>query len=365
MLSKYDEMLCHQTATTFDHVAETSENWRENIWCCAHDTSGQYFLSSHFGVSTNRNVMDASGLLMVDGKRQHNIRASREFRPVTDEVQVGPLSYKIIEGMKTVTWALEENEFGHSFEVEFEAAMPPQEEVPQYTRSRGRVIENMCRYAQTGRAKGWLKVDGKVHDIKPDTWLSHRDHSWGVRWQHNLYPDGAGFQPPEPLLGFLGDWHIFQFKDWAVCSSLREGHEGQVLDFTGSLVYGLDDDRPEIRLIGEEHDFRLIEGTRLLAGATITAICEDGRRRKIEIEPISMIYLQAAGYWPYKNFRLGKWMGKNWADGEILNTEDPSSMKDVSAAPTFVVKCRCGEEEGFGMIQFGIYGQHPKYAPKV
>jgi len=363
MLSKFDEMLCHQTPTTFDHVADSGDNWRENVWCCAHDTKGQFFLSSHFGISTNRNVMDASGLLTVDNNRQYNVRASRELRPHNDEVRVGPLSYHIVEGMKTVTWILEENNYGHSWEVEFEACMPPIEEVPQYARSRGRLIENISRYAQTGRARGWLKVEGKTHDIKPDNWLSHRDHSWGVRWQHNLYTEAQGFQPPVPQYGFLGDWHIFQFDDWCVCSSLREDHNAEVLDFTGSIVYPIGDPRTALRLVREEHDFRLVADTRLLAGASISCVAADGSRKDIEIRPISIIYLQAAGYWPFKGFQLGRWMGANWMDGESFDITNAEDMKDVSAAPTFVVECRCGDETGYGMIQFGIYGKHAKYAP--
>lgn len=66
--SKYDELLCHQAPTTFDHVVDSGDNWRENAWICAHDITGKFFLSSHFGVSTNRNVMDASGLLALDNK---------------------------------------------------------------------------------------------------------------------------------------------------------------------------------------------------------------------------------------------------------------------------------------------------------
>jgi hypothetical protein len=27
------------------------------------------------------------------------------------------------------------------------------------------------------------------------------------------------------------------------------------------------------------------------------------------------------------------------------------------------VECRCGDEVGHGMIQFGVYGKHAKYAP--
>lgn len=363
MLGKYDELLCHQSATTFDHVVESSDNWRENVWCCAHDKSGKFFLSSHFGVSTNRNVMDASGLLAVDNQRQYNLRASREFRQCTDEVSIGPLSYHIVEGMKKVTWVLDENDIGHSWEVEFDATMPPIEERPQFARTRGRLVENMCRYAQTGRASGWVKVDGKRHEIKADDWYSHRDHSWGVRWQHNLYTDDMGFQPPVRQKGFLGDWHMFQFKNWSTCSSLREDHEGVVLDYTGSVVHRLGEQKKAILLVAEEHEFRLIPGTRLLAEGEITAIGVDGSRRTISFKPIATIYLQAAGYWPFKGFRLGKWMGENWQDGEIIDISDLTNVEAISEAPTFVVQCRCGDELGYGMIQFGVYGQHVKYAP--
>jgi hypothetical protein len=363
MLSKYDEMLCHQTTTTFDHVVDSGDNWRENVWICAHDVSGRFFLSSHFGVSPNRNVMDASGLLAVDNKTQVNIRASRELRPRTDEVKVGPLSYQVVEGMKTVQWALAENAQGISWDIEFEARMPPHEESPQFARSRGRLTEDISRYAQTGRARGWVKVDGQTHDIHPDTWLAHRDHSWGVRWQHNLYTEAQGFQPPPRQLGFLGDWHIFQFDDWAVCSSLREDHAGEVLHFTGGINHRLGDARPETRLVGEAHEFELIPGTRILKGGRITAVAEDGSKREIQIHPIAVIYLQAAGYWPYKGFRLGRWMGAEWSDGERFDISDPTQMKEVSEAPTFIVECRCGDQVGHGMIQFGVYGKHAKYAP--
>ena len=363
MLSKYDELLCHQTPTTFDHVVDSGDNWRENVWCCIHDTSGQFFLSSHFGVSPNRNVMDASGLLSFQNKTQYNIRASRELRPRVDEVSVGPLSYNVTEGMKALLWELKENDYGISWEVEIQGTMTPHEESPQFARSRGRLTENISRYAQTGRAKGWVKVEGKTYDITPDQWLSHRDHSWGVRWQHNLYTEAQGYQPPLKQQGFLGDWHIFQFKDWYVCSSLREDHNAEVLHFTGGINHPFGDVRPEIRLRGERHDFQLIPGTRLLQGGTITCVADDGSEREIHIRPISIIYLQAAGYWPYKGFRLGRWMGPEWIDGEHFDISDPTQMKEVSEAPTFIVECRCGSEIGYGMIQFGVYGKHAKYAP--
>jgi hypothetical protein len=363
MLSRYDEYLCHQTTGTFDQVVDSGDHWRENVWCCAHDVTGRFFLSSHFGISTNRNVMDASGLLALDGRTQFNLRASRELRPRTDEVAVGPLSYHVIEGMKTVQWQLAENAQGISWEIEFQARMPPHEELHQFARGRGRVTEDISRYAQTGRARGWVKVDGQTHNIKPDSWLAHRDHSWGLRWQHNLNSDAPGLQPPDPLLGFMGDWHIFQFDDWMVCSSLRENHVGEVLHFTGGIGHRFGDPRPELRLLREEHQFELIPGTKLLKGGRITCHVEDGSQRTVEIKPTAIIYLQAAGYWPYKGFRLGRWMGSDWLDGEHFDISEPTCMTEVSTAPTFAVECRCGDQVGQGVIQFGVHGKHPKYAP--
>lgn len=185
-----------------------------------------------------------------------------------------------------------------------------------------------------------------------------------MRWQHNLYTEAQGYQPPVRQQGFLGDWHIFQFDDWSTCSSLREDHNAEVLHFTGSILHAHDDPRREVRLLREEHDFQLVPGTRLYpAGGCITVAAEDGSQREIHIRPIAIIYLQAAGYWPYKGFRLGRWMGVDWIDGEQFDISDPTRMKEVSEAPTFIVECRCGDQVGRGMIQFGVYGKHAKYAP--
>lgn len=363
MLTKHDELLCHQIPSTFDHVVDSGDNWRENVWCGAFDISGKIFLSSVFGISTNRNVIDASGLLTIDGKTQYNVRASRELRPCNDEVKVGPLSYHVVEGLKRVTWILAENDYGISWEVEFEGRMHPHEEVPQFARSRGRIIENICRFGQTGRAKGWVKIEGKTYEIKPDTWWAHRDHSWGIRWHHNLYTEAQGFQPPTPLPGFLMNWNILQFDRWSICSTLREDHKGDVLDFSGTGCHAYSESKPELKLVHESHDFQLVPGTKRLQSGRIVYTVADGSKIEITVRAVTIIYLQAGGYWPYKGFRLGRWMGPDWRDGEKLDLTDAAVVKEVSESPTYMVECRCGDEAGYGMMQLGVYGKHPRYAP--
>jgi hypothetical protein len=361
MLTKHDELLCHQIPSTFDHVSDSGANWRENVWCCAHDISGKMFLTSVFGVSTNRNVIDGSGLLAFEGKTQYNIRASRELRSRIEDVRVGPLSYEVIEGLKSVRWVLAENDQGICWEVEFEGRMPPHEEVPQFKRARGRVTENICRFGQTGRAKGWVKVEGKTYDIKPETWWAHRDHSWGLRWHPNLGVE-QGLQPVEPLQGFMFDWNIIQFENWYVNSTHREDHNGDVLDFSGAIGYAYGDPRRELKLIREVTDFEFQPENRQLKSGRIVYTAVDGSEKEISFRVLSHLYLQAGGYWPYKGFSLGMWMGHNWIDGEKLDITDTKVIKEVSTGAGHTIECRCGNEIGYGWIQFGVFGKHPRYA---
>ena len=93
---EYDEFLCHQTATTFDHVNTSAREWTERDIAHYHDNSGKYHLIHGFGLYPNRNVIDAFACLTIDGKTQYNVRASRELRPLRDEVKVGPFSYNIL-----------------------------------------------------------------------------------------------------------------------------------------------------------------------------------------------------------------------------------------------------------------------------
>lgn len=364
MLTAYDENFCHQTTTTFDHVSDTSEYWRENQWACLYDETGEIFISAVFGVSPNRNVMDGSAQLTLNGKTQYTVRASRELRPNNADITVGPLAYEVIEGLHSVRWVLGENDQGISWDIVFESTMPPREEQPQFARSRGRVTENMCRWAQTGRVKGWVKVEGKTYQITPDKWIGHRDRSWGVRWHPNFNYAEAQLQPPEPFRGLTFDWNTFQFKDWWLLSQRRELFNGQRAHFSGGITYAYDLNKPATNLIDEKVEFELEPGTKQLKRGRIIYTTDMRDEIVIDFKVITTIYIHAAGYWPYKGFKLGAWMGENWTDSEKVDITDPAVVQTMEEAPLFMVECTCGDDTSTGMIQFGVHGNHYMYWPE-
>ena len=68
MLSPQDDLLGHQTPTTFNHVASSDDRWTERYWYSAApiDVPG-VVLDLGLGWSPNRNVMDAFAGVTVDG----------------------------------------------------------------------------------------------------------------------------------------------------------------------------------------------------------------------------------------------------------------------------------------------------------
>jgi len=121
MITKFDEFLCHQIVSTFDEVYTTDQQWYDRLWLTAHDNSGRILIDVGFGKYINRNVMDAHGGVTVEGRTQYTVRASRELWPDVDTVEVGPLSYEVLEPLKKIHVCLQENDYGISFDMEFDS----------------------------------------------------------------------------------------------------------------------------------------------------------------------------------------------------------------------------------------------------
>lgn len=359
MITKYDEFLCHQTVSTFDSVHTSAREWTERIWVSVHDTSGTHHLVAGFGVYPNRNIMDAFACLAVGGKTQYNVRASRELRPRIDEVRVGPFSYEIVEPLRKIRCGLAENEHGLSYEIEFEATMSPHEEETQYAEVRGRVEEDVKRYVQVGRPKGRLNVEGRSCEIKGNLWMAERDHSWGIRRGGGV-PE-SGVQPGEIPEGYLFHFILTQFEDWGVTYHTRESWEGKPLHFSGAVFRPVDDPMQGIALTGLEHDFTFRSEIRQIAGGRAIVDLADGTRRELSFRPLSVCYLKAGGYFGFRGFTHGLWMGSDFLDGMQLELTDSNVIREVSFLDDVMCEVRCGDQVGYGIVEMVVIGKFPKY----
>jgi hypothetical protein len=365
MLTKYDEFPCHQIASTFDHPGTSAREWTERIWLMFHDTTGQFQIVAGFGIYPNRNIIDAYTCLVFEGKTQHVVRASRELRPRIDEIEVGPFSYKIIEGLKTVKAALDENEYGISYDLDFEATMPAHEEGAQFTRFRGREVENIRRYDQVGRASGWVKIEGQTFQIGKNEWWAERDHSWGIRRGGAEYSE-TGVQPGDIPEGFFYNGVFWQFDKWGACYHIREDGDGKITNFSGAVFYPYGSGKEDLELASIEHDFQFrtdIPGIRQINGGRVILNAVDGSSFEVTIHPLSACYIGAGGYNPmgYKDFIHGLWMGPSFIDGFKLDLTDPEVVREATFLDELSSELRCGKEVGYGMTEVTSFGRCPKY----
>ena len=359
MISKYDEFLCHQVVSTFDSVGTSAREWTERIWVSAHDTTGRCHLAVGFGIYPNRNIIDGFACFSVEGRTQYNVRASRELHPKTDEVEVGPFSYKVIDPLKKLRLALEESEHDLSYAIDFEATMQAHEENPQFRISRGRTIENVKRYVQVGRPSGWIKAEGKTYQIDGSSWRAERDHSWGIRRGGGV-PE-TGVQPGEIPEGYVYNFILTQFDDWGAAYHIRENENGEASHFCGGVYYPVGSGKELLEATGVEHNFKFRSDMRQVNGGQVTLDMKDGSSKELSFRPLSVNYIKAGGYFGFRGFTHGEWLGEYFIDSVKLDLTDPEVIKEVSFLDDVMCEIRCDGEIGYGIVEMVVVGSYPRY----
>ncbi len=362
MLTRYDELTCHQAVTTFDHPGPSDPAWTEKLWCNIHDTEGELVLATGFGVYPNRNVLDGYACVNLDNRAQHNLRLSRVLRPRLDVVDVGPLSYDVVEPYRRIRIRLDDNDQDMRFDVTFCGRMEPGEEAPHFGRSRGRTHVNLCRYAQLGRAEGWVQVGDRRIELDPERHYAQRDHSWGIRMGVGLPEPGTQAPDFAKFTAMMINWLVVQLPDWGVQLYYIEGADGRIARLSGHVVYPLDDERLPVAITAYEHDFTYHAGSQRMNGGTLKLHLADGTSRELTVSERTTMYLRGGGYVGYKDFTHGQFKGESWSDGEVFDLTDPKEADRVHGLDDTVVQVRTPEGEvGYGIIENMILPPFPRY----
>jgi len=360
MLTDHDELTCHQTVSTFDHPGSSDRAWTEKIWCNVHDTTGELVLATGFGVYPNRNVMDGFACVRVGGQ-QSNIRLSRELRPRIAELALGPLSYRVEEPYRRIRVALDENARGLSFDLTFNGRLQPAEEKPQFGRMNGRLFVNTCRYAQLGRARGWVKVGDRRFELDEEQHFAQRDHSWGIRMGVGAPEQGVQGQDIDAFRAMMINWLTVQFPDWGAQCYYIERADGKPVNLSGAVVGRLGQGVAPRSVVRVEHDFHYHPRSARMASGSMVLHLEDGESVTLAMEELTTMYLRGGAYVGYKGVTHGLWMGPEWEDGETWDVTDPNVANEVHGLDDTVVRVRCGDQEGYGIIENMILPPFPRY----
>ena len=325
MLSPLDETLHHQLATTFDHAGTSDPRFFDRYWFAIYDPEGsEPAINAGMCTYLNMNVVDGYVSMIEDGK-QYNVRVSDALRPRIftadpNAAVSGPLSMTVIEPFKRLRLSLAANDSGIAFDVEWKATLAPHEELPNFTRIRGRANQDYVRYNQSGFVDGWIERDGVRREIR--NWWGGRDHSWGVR------TDVAGGEPVTGTDdmrsnrgGFLWTWLTWGGPDIGGHMQLHEIEDGTKVHQDGFIQWA---DGSEVKTHDVDLDFEVYPGTKRFSTGTWHLHTKAGTWH-VEMTPISrslaMLGLgYSMGYADRKGF--GYWRGENHVEHDVYDVSD-------------------------------------------
>ncbi len=372
MLTGLDESIWHQIPSTFDHVGTGDPRFYDRHWFAIYNPATGVSLQVTMGSYNNLNVLDA-GVMVLDGDRQHNLRVSRQLRPLF-ETTVGPLRVTVERPMEAVRLTCAAGEHGFAFDLLWEASLPPEEEKPHFSRLNGRIQEHYQRYNQVGRVSGTLDLGGR--QVTVERWWSARDHSWGVRPGIGGPQPTNGVPPPPEAAGQVFCFLFFSTDRSAGHVQLAE-RGGARTYLTGLVRFAAEDATWSDRHVeAAELSLDLFEGTRRPRTVRIDTTLDSGERAAFTLEAVGPSFaMPGLGYGGWNDrLGLGVYRGLAYEEHETWDVSHPADVVRLGGEserpvhriqPVRVVLERGGgRDEGTGSLTLIANGHLPKYGLK-
>lgn len=363
-----DESFHHQITDTFATVGQADRSWTEKVCAMAEARDGSLQLGFGIGKYPNRDVMDAYAGVSR-GLTQWTVRAAREIGG-DHTTAVGPIRYEVLEPLRVIRFSLAPNDAQPvAFEWTFEGAVPPALEQREQHRSRdgARLDADIVRYHHTGTARGWAEVEGVRTDFDAATWVSTRDHSWGVRYMVGAPVDDVAPAPVPEGVAMLILWcpvlceradgsryalHVYyqrhSFGDW------------QRLEVQGGVEHPDGRREPFAAVIP---DLRFRDDNRRFLGGTLRTVMADGSERDLTLTPVTEtgFHLGAGLYHGYQGRWHGQWHGPLEVDGDhIADCSVPEVARALHQHRDCVIRVDdpAAGGTGWGNLQSIVLGAH-------
>jgi hypothetical protein len=366
-LNRWDDLPFHQTAEPLGQPHTSDTHFNDGYYFSFYKPGIHVFMGLR--LSPNTNVMDGyAGVVVHSRGEQRNQRLSRALRPHFDVLELGPLSVEILEPMRRQRIALTNSDIGLNFDVTIVATGDPHVEHGHRQYRYGKLLNDLIRYTQTGRASGLMRIDDD--QILVDGWHACRDHSWGLRSTMGPYIPIKGIpgtDDAEPDRRAIRIWIPFEVDGMSGFFHTHEDATGATLDFEGRIDPAKGD---PILLASCEHEFEYHPGTRRLKGGAFTLIDHDGNRRTFTFTSVCYpAHPQGFGYTRGWNDGggLGVWRGEAYTEHERFKVDDNLHKAAPERIPAdrrlggteFVCDLTGpGGEKGMAHVEHMIYGAY-------
>ncbi len=361
MLSSWDDFPVHQVAETIRHVGTSDRNFYDRYYFNLHGSSDELFLILGLGQYPNLGVSDAFTLVRR-GTEHRVVRSSKELVDRRD-TSVGPLRVEVIEPLRSLRVVLEPNEWGVSYDLRWDGAIPAFEEPRHYIRKHGRVLFDTMRFAQTGTWTGQMRLDDDVIEVTPDRWKGTRDRSWGVRPVGEA--EAPGIHADDPSVSGMWNYAPMQFDDYSILYIVQEPDAvdgkpaSRVMD---EAVKIWNDPTREPEWLGSpEHRHTFVPGTRMVSESILSFPHAPGGPLEVAVTPLLNSHIGiGTGYGMDADWKHGAWQGPLVVQGLTLDTEADRErfFGIVDAVARFETS---DGDVGYGLHEYMFLGPYAPY----
>ena len=223
-LSSLDDYPVHQAAEFIAHPATSDRNFYDRYYFNMHPSTGDWFAIFGYGQYPNLGVVDAF-IDVRHGGSQHIVRASAPAASTGATSRSGRSGSRCSSRSAACGWSSSPPSTRVAMDVTWEGHIPAVAEPRQYMRSKGKVVFDTQRLAQTGFWSGTLSVGGVDLAVTPGHCWGTRDRSWGVRPVGE--PETDGIRQGELVLGGMWNYFPMQFDDHAIMYICHERDDGE------------------------------------------------------------------------------------------------------------------------------------------
>jgi len=353
-LSAMDDYPVHQASEFIAHPATSDRNFYDRYYFNMHPCDDDWFAIFGLGQYPNLGVVDA----FIDvrlGDFQHIVRSSAPLRDRGD-VSVGPFRIEVLEPLRRLRVIVEPTQDRAAMDVTWEGHIPAVEEPRQYLRSKGKVVFDTQRLAQTGCWSGTLSVGGNDLAVTPDRCWGTRDRSWGVRPVGE--PESDGIRQGELVLAGMWNYFPMQFDDHAIMYICHERDDGERPLVQSERVWS-DPERPIEDLGRAEHEHHLIPGTRLI-DHSVVRFPEAGL--EVTCLPILANFISiGTGYGIDADWRHGMYHGpQTVTQGLALSVDEVKGLAQYGIVD-HVAEFSYDGNVGYGLLEHGFFGPFRRY----
>ena len=352
-----DEYPIHQAPLSMRFPATSDRNFYDRCIMHAFSPDGSSYLVTGLGVYPHLGVIDAYATVR-QGDSQVAVRASDALGPDRMSQEVGPIRIEVIEPLRRIRAVCDAEAYGLAFDLTYQATSEAFEEPRHIMKTGLRTTIDGCRFVQTGRWSGTLRVQGRDVEIGPGGWPGDRDRSWGIRPVGEPEQPGRSFR--DPVAGIWWTWAPLQFPDYTIVVIAQEDAAGRRALTEAVRIWPIGSGRSEDQLGWPRFDVRYRPGTRLPEHATIHLSERDGTPVTIEVDPVSYIALNVGcGYGADPDWHHGLWKGEKWVEGAVYDLNDPALRgRMATSMMDHVALATCNGEAGVGIFEHACLGRH-------